>query len=420
MALENLKQNIEKEKEIVAKLIEISDGTPETAEACELMTNMLRMLNNSVPSLIGGISPIKKLGKVNEVNDLVSIKAEGKMITINRADRKKFLDYLSVSDYSLKRAKKSRKLEGADISEFKKPSNYAKISNLFFFNLSNRLVERGNFKTLDRDLRKANLTFLLNTYISMVLFSTLLALVFSAVLFVVLIFFRVSIDFPFLFMESLTSKRLLTNVAICLGIPIAVFLLAFFYPAIEKQGIEKKVNQELPFVVIHMAAIARSGIEPSQIFRVMALSKEYPYTRREMKKVVNQVNVYGYDLVNSLKNSARTTSSNKIAELFNGLATTIAEGGSLADFFDKRAETLLFDYKLEKEKSTKMAETFMDIYISMVIAAPMIMMVLLVLMNVSSMSMGLGLDALTVIIISIVALINIIFLAFLHIKQTGY
>ena len=139
-----------------------------------------------------------------------------------------------------------------------------------------------------------------------------------------------------------------------------------------------------------------------------------------MKKVINQVNVYGYDLVNALKNAARATSSTKIAELFNGLATTISSGGSLTSFLEKRTETLLFDYRLERERSTKMAETFMDIYISVVIAAPMIMMLLLVLMSVSQISLGLSLEALTVLIISIVALINLIFIAVLHIKQPVY
>jgi flagellar protein FlaJ len=171
---------------------------------------------------------------------------------------------------------------------------------------------------------------------------------------------------------------------------------------------------------MHMSAIAGSGIEPSQIFKIIALGNEYPYTKQEIKKILNQINVYGYDLVNALKNSASTTSSPKMAELFNGLATTISSGGSLTDFLDKRTETLLFDYRLEKERSTKLAETFMDIYISVVIAAPMIMMLLLVLISVSHISIGLGILEITLLIISIISLINILFLVILKVKQPGY
>jgi flagellar protein FlaJ len=139
-----------------------------------------------------------------------------------------------------------------------------------------------------------------------------------------------------------------------------------------------------------------------------------------LKKVLNQVNVYGFDLVNALKNSARTTSSQKMAELFNGLATTISGGGNLVDFLDKRTETLLFDYKLEREKSTKNAETFMDIYISIVIAAPMIMMLLLILMGVSNINIGITTDVLTILMIAGVFLINLVFIVVLHLKQPTY
>ncbi len=103
--------------------------------------------------------------------------------------------------------------------------------------------------------------------------------------------------------------------------------------------------------------------------------------------------------------------------MLNGLATTITTGGSLTSFLEKRAETLLFDYKLERDKQTRSAETFMDLYISVVIAAPMILMLMLILMSVSGIGLGMGVAALTVIIVSIVAIINVLFLVFLHIRQ---
>jgi len=183
---------------------------------------------------------------------------------------------------------------------------------------------------------------------------------------------------------------------------------------------EKRINAELPFVTIHMSSIAGSGIEPTQIFKIITQGEEYPYTKKELKKVINQVNVYGYDLISALKNTARETSSQKLSELFNGIATTISSGGNLLDFLNKKAETFLFEYRLDKEKQTKSAETFMDVYISIVIAAPMILTLLIVLISVTGLGIGLSMNALTFVIISIVSLINIIFLVFLHLNQPVY
>ena len=344
---------------------------------------------------------------------------EMKKATINEADRKRFMQEITLSTTSMRKMKREHKEGG--IGEFKKPSNYAKISNKFLSRFSNNLVERGHYLSLGVNLRRANMPFILNTYVSMMLFSTLLMSFLACILFAFLMFFSLTIQFPFIVsLREMTSTRLFENLLASLAVPALTYLSFLYYPYTEKQTIRGKIDQELPFATMHMSAVAGSGIEPSQIFKIIALGREYPHTRQEIKKVINQVNIYGYDLVSALKNSAKSTSSLKLAELFNGMATTISSGGSLTEFLDKRTETLMFDYRLEREKSTKTAETFMDIYISVVIAAPMIMMLLLVLMSVSCISLGLSLEALTIVIVSVVALINLVFIVALHFKQPGY
>ena len=89
-------------------------------------------------------------------------------------------------------------------------------------------------------------------------------------------------------------------------------------------------------------------------------------------------------------------------------------------FFEKRAETLLLNYRIERENFTKVAETFMDLYISIVIATPMILLLLLVMISVSGIGVGLGVNQMTLLIIFIVAIVNIIFLWILSIRQPSY
>ena len=435
MTLKNLKHNIEEEREIVKEMnVLISQRDIRVGRERELisktivsLTELLRIINDSIPALVKNTFVIKSLGgekEAKEVKELVSVKfsKDGvqKDITINEQDKRKFFEELSLSDSTLKRLRKEDRTAGVISIVFKKPSAYAKISNKFFSNLSNRIIENGYFKSLGGDLRKANIPFILNTYVSIMLFSAMLAVFFALFLFVFLLFFTIRAEMPIIILAELSAARVFINAIVCLAFPIAAFLGLYIYPVLEASGISKKINQELPFVTMHMSAIAGSGIEPTQIFKIVALGKEYPYTKSEIKKVINQVNIYGYDLVSALKNSAKSTSSLKLSELFNGMATSISTGGSLTDFLNQRTETLLFDYKIEREKSTRSAETFMDIYISMVIAAPMIMMLLLILISVGPISIGLSAGALTIIIISIVALINVAFLAFLHLKQPVY
>jgi len=439
MALENLKQNIEIEKNLL-KEISIFSSQLNNLERLypyerrdeerimltrmlKSLTKQLRIINNSIPEILDSISPFKKLveeKKPEKVKGLMKISylpetgkksVNGKRVsvTIKTREKENFLEELNLSKETLRRLKKKgKKVEKKEFLEFKKPSLYAKISNKLFLNLSNSFIKKGHFKKLNLNLRKANMPYLLTTYLSMTFFSMLLALIFGLILFALLFFYNPGII------------EILRNFLLIPALPFFVFVLFYFYPYAEAKSVESKINQELPFVAIHMAAISGSGIEPSQIFKIISMGEEYKYTKKEIKKIINQINLYGYDLVTALKNTAIGTSSKKFAELLNGIATTISGGGSLSEFLDKRADTLLFEYKLERERYTKSAETFMDIYISIVIAAPMIMTLLLILIAVSGIGIGMSLSALTVVIISIISLINMIFLVYLHLSQPTY
>ena len=211
--------------------------------------------------------------------------------------------------------------------------------------------------------------------------------------------------------------RLIKNILISLLFPMLTLMLFYLYPISQAASIKKKIESELPFAVIYMSSIAGSGVEPSKVFRILSTSKEYPIISKEFRKIMNQINLYGYDLVTALNNVSKSTSSDKLAELLKGIATNIAEGGNLQDYLNKKAEETLLDYKLERKKYSNIAETSMDIYIGILIAAPLIFMVLLILMNVTGMTLGLSIQAMTYLIIAAIIIINILFLLFLQFKQ---
>jgi flagellar protein FlaJ len=271
---------------------------------------------------------------------------------------------------------------------------------------ASNLIKKGYFTSLPNELKKANLDMLFESYVAMMLFSVFLSFFFGLILAAVLLISG--------------AIGILIATSLLFAIPIVVFIALYYYPGAEKSAISSRINGEIPFAVLHMNSISGSGIAPAEIFKIIALSKEYPYLRKELRKVLNQINIYGYDLVSALNNVSKTTSNQHLAELFAGISTTISSGGSLSSFFEKRAESLLNNYRLEKEKAIKIAETSMDIYISIVIAAPMILMLMLVMISVSGISIGFTPYQLTFLTIGGVALINIAFLGYLQTRRALY
>lgn len=392
------------------------------------LTKSLKILNDSMPELLKSVSvarelPNKPVKKENVNLEQVRMKrGDSELeVVISKKDRNRFLEELTISEDFIKKIK-GREIENGEVyEEFKAARGYVKLSNRFFLNTASDLINKGTYKNLHPNFKKSNLLILFEAYIAVMLFTTFLSFFVGIGLVLFLMFFEVGFVFPFISIyDGGLLLRLVKVSWLIIAIPLITYFSLYFYPSLEKRSVSIKIDRELPFAVIHMSAISGSGINPIEIFKIIGLSKQYPNLRKEIRKVLNQINLYGYDLVTALKSVSKNSPSDKLSELLSGLATTISSGGELNSFFEKRSESLLLSYRLEREKYTKTAETFMDIYISVVIAAPMVLMLLLVLISVSNVGFQLTQIQITLLIISAVSVINIIFLGFLHVKQPAY
>lgn len=415
-----LKKIVSNQKKIVKEILNLSKNIKkvESKEEKQMFEAQISLLKKSLSQLSKEAS--EKILRISITQPLPTLKIEEKKeVVVKKETPKKQENKIKTSEFERDTIKRIRGKEEVLKEKIeKKPSRYIQLSNKYFGDESMKLIKEGKFDGLKRDLIKSSLQYLPKSYISLMFFTTVIAAVISFFIFLFLLFFQISVNIPFI---SLTQESILTRVGkvfwVLVLIPISTFLAMYLYPSVEKKSIEGRINQELPFAVINMAAIAGSMLDPTKIFEIIIATKEYPYLEKEFKKLINETNVLGYDLVTALRNRGLNSPSKKLAELFNGLATTINSGGDLVEFFNKRSQTLLFDYRLEREKYTKSAETFMDIYISVVIAAPMILMLLLMMMKISGLGISLSTSAITLIMVLGVSIVNVAFITFLHLKQ---
>lgn len=427
----DLKNDISKKKKIVKEINTFSKDLEKRENSGErkLITDQIKSLksalkktNKNITSTLNQVHATKPLPSKEyyippKINTPSKPLTKEKGFLRNLFKPKKF-KLTRIEKGTLKRLKKKEKKVAGE--KEKKPSKYVEMSNRLFSNFSKNLAKKKLFLDLQRDIVKANMNFLLRSYISVMFFTTLVSFIISIFVFLFFLFFNIGPELPIITLVSDgLGIRFLKVFWVLFAFPISTFIFMYFYPSLEKRSLGKKVDLELPFVTINMAAISGSMINPSKIFSIIISTKEYPSTEKEFIKLMNSINVLGQDLVTALRNSSFNTASIKLSELFNGLATTIHSGGDLPKFFDERAKGLLFEYHLEKEKSAKAAETFMDIYISVVIAAPMILMLLLMMMRISGLGIQISTGLITLMMILGVVSINIAFLVFLHLKQTG-
>ena len=428
--IRNLKDNIGKGKGSVQELRLLMDQykKAETAGERKMISSQINLLKSSlkksnehvtknvVQTSIAKPLPSSTIQKpVKEIiNSDIDIRSGEKDIKPqSKKDLRllKILERATIKRLKKKKKKKVKKKEAA-------PSSYVSFANKIFASTTNELAKKKNFKSLERSIVRAKLPFIPASYLSVIFFTTIISFIVGILLFVFFLFFNFGVALPIITRATGDFlPRFSKVILIPILLPIVTFLLIYFYPSMEEKSAENKINSELPFATIHMSSIAGSMIDPSNIFKIIISTKEYPFLEKEFTKLMNEINVYGYDLVTALKNIAYNSPSRNLSELFTGLATTINSGGNLQDFFDKRAETLLFDYKIQREKYAKSAETMMDVYISVVIAAPMIFMLLMMMMSISGLGLAVGTSTITIMTILGVVVINIVFLTFLHLKQ---
>jgi hypothetical protein len=429
MKIDEIKRNLEQEKKIIKEILYLQ-GTIQSLDESERsfyqttlnsLRNQLKILNNALLSLINDISFAKPLTPIASTTNYVKpyVDAPKKVVSpsepikmkyispntkeqvfvsIDKKEKEKFAKELRLSETNLDQLKKSTKTKQVVTRKY---GTLARISNKVYGRLGESLSPL--FKDVKIDLRSANILFLLPTYVSMALFVSTIGFLIALVLFILAMVF-----FP-------------QNAILWAGwfflLPIFSFGIFYFGPSLKKGSVEKNITAELPFATIYMGAIAGSNVEPIRIFKIVAASPEYPYFGMEISKVINQVELYGLDLVNALKNVANIATNRRFAELLGGIATNILSGGSLKSYLDKKAENYLMDYRLEMEKYSAVAGTFMDIYISVLITAPLILMMVFVVIQLTNMNVGLSAQAIFILVICFVALANIIFLIVLHLKQ---
>ena len=391
-------------------------------ESIDHSLSQIKMLNEAIPEVLKDMNFYKTLPKNEEAKLPASSSIEklsyrdnndGREVNLalKKKDRMNFLERLIKHRSAINKLedanKKNSEQEKRDqVSAAEEYAGYIKISNKFFRKTANVLASSGYFDSVRLNLIKITSSLIFSSYIAVALFSTMIS--FFAGLFLAAVLF-------------LFKANAILVIILLLGIPLITFILFITYPSSKRKSLEKDINQELPFLVIYMAAISTSGIEPSKIFNIIVASKDYPFIQREVKKLTNYVNFYGLDLVAALKSVSKNNPSERLGQLFDGLATTITSGGELTEFLGKHSETLLFDYRLEREKYTRTAETFMNIYISVVIAAPMILMMLFILMSLGGLAQGfLTPFNLSLLAVFGITFLNIAFLLFLNTKQPKF
>lgn len=302
-------------------------------------------------------------------------------------------------------------LQHHDELQVYQPGFFGSVANLTIKKLSIFFIDNfpDLFRYLYNALRKANIQILSNTYVNIMFLVSILS---SIGAFFFLLFFLAVVGNPWYLV-------LVKAFVLSLVVLVLVIVLFYMYPFNKISERNKNIRANLPFAIEHMAAVAGSGVAPTKMFKLIAQAKEYGEVSVELEKIVEYIELFGYDFLTALRSVAITSPSEQLKELLDGMVSSTESGGDLRAYLQEKAKEAMLDYDLERQKYQETVSTYSDIYTGLLIAAPLFFVASLSLVSLLGGSVGnFGVDTLiTFGTYLALPLLNIGFVVFLELTQ---
>jgi flagellar protein FlaJ len=159
------------------------------------------------------------------------------------------------------------------------------------------------------------------------------------------------------------------------------FGMCYVYPIFGISTRGRKIDANLPLIANFMSVLASSGMPPERIVRSLANVGDEFHVGEEARRIIADIELMGLDLKVALKNASLRSPSKKFGSMLDGVVTTTHMGGDLASYLRDEADK----YKKARLQTMKgfleNLGTIAEAYISLMIALPLALIVMLSVMS---------------------------------------
>ena len=270
-----------------------------------------------------------------------------------------------------------------------KPQNVDSVSSLqiFSYRLLNEHVQflYPKLTGLEKTLKQAMLPVPFDVYVCSMVFFSLLAAIFGAIIGAVIsIFMNVQ---PLVF-------AILLPIIVGAGLGQMTFFVLQMLPTIQLKNRSSKLTEELPHFIGYMATLATNGLSLEGIFKAIAKEDTDEEIVKDAKFITRNIHILGMDLLTAISDLIKRTPKGPYAELLEGAIITTQTGGDLKEYFLATAKVQLEEKKMSLKKSTESLGVMAEMYTILLIVFPLMAIIMLSIMAIMSADLA-GFDLLT-------------------------
>lgn len=179
----------------------------------------------------------------------------------------------------------------------------------------------------------------------------------------------------------------------------------------------KKIDLALPHAITYMYALSRGGVNILEVFRSLSKAEDaYGEVAKEIRVIVNDMDLLGYDLREAIKHLIETTPSEKMKDLMHSLLTVIDTGGDIVAFFREKADVYLEKAVAEQKGFLETLGLLAESYVTALVAGPLF---LIIIQSAISMMAGGGEMAVMAIVYIFIPVGSIMFVFLIRIITPG-
>lgn len=260
----------------------------------------------------------------------------------------------------------------------------------FCYNVFGKFTQDNVTEKLKRDILRANLNIRPEAYLAYVWMNSLLSFVFAFTILTILLFvlpcLGVNVLSNFLSKPSESMLKFLLIVLLSFGVGITVYISLMCYPSSRATRRSKNIDQNLPYALGFIAAMASAGVPPHEIFVSLSKQKAYGEIRNEAIRIAKDIKLLGLDMISALKRAAEKTPSARFRDFLQGAIITVATGGSLKSYFMEKAEQYMRENRIEQKRFLDSLGVMAEAYVTVAVAGPLLIMVVIPLLIIISQS----------------------------------
>jgi len=166
------------------------------------------------------------------------------------------------------------------------------------------------------------------------------------------------------------------------------YMIASWLPSSKIGERKKNIDRNLSYATNYMAAMASADVTPSAIFRGLAMQDIYGEIKIESEKIARDIDFFGKDLLKVLQKAIARSPSEKFQDFLQGIITTASSGGSLKQYFMAKSEQFLKENRLQQEKDLQTLGVMAESFVTVVVAAPLFLIIMMSTMAMMGQSGG--------------------------------